>query len=223
MQKFRPNVIGFQLATGARQWYIVGCYLAPDDTSTMERVVKVLRSRPRVAELLVAGDLNANLAAPEGDRRAEGIAATLATEGLEDMAQHFLPQESRWCRDQRTWGVLRNGREVQSRTDYILGTDRRLFSNVAVREPRHNSEHYMVLGCLPSSPLTDQKRYLGRKKRWPVRLPVKSTQTDQLFAALRRALPKAQPHEARRNAWISEKTWRLIDERVSARRDPRYG
>ena len=44
VQKFGPNVIGFQLATGARQWYIVGCYLAPDDTSTVERVVKALRS-----------------------------------------------------------------------------------------------------------------------------------------------------------------------------------
>ena len=33
----------------------------------------------------------------------------------------------------------------------------------------------------------------------------------------------AQPREAIRNAWISETTWRLIDERISARRDPRYG
>ena len=46
---------------------------------------------------------------------------------------------------------------------------------------------------------------------------------DQLFAALRRSVPKAQPREARRNAWISEKTWRLIKERVSALQDPQYG
>ena len=71
----------------------------------------------------MAGDLNANLAAPEGDRRAEDISATLATEGLEDMAQHFLSRESRWCWDRRTWGMLWNGREVQSRTDDIMGTD----------------------------------------------------------------------------------------------------
>ena len=30
VQQFRPNVIRFQLATGAQRWYIVGCYLAPD-------------------------------------------------------------------------------------------------------------------------------------------------------------------------------------------------
>ena len=56
-----------------------------------------------------------------------------------------------------------------------------------------------------------------------MRPPEKMTRTDQIFAALRRAVPKAQPREVRRNAWISEKTWGLIDERFSARRDPRYG
>ena len=29
VQKFGPNVVGFQMATWARRWYIVGCYLAP--------------------------------------------------------------------------------------------------------------------------------------------------------------------------------------------------
>ena len=110
MRKFGPNVIGFQLATGERRWYIVGCYLAPDDTLMIERVVEALRSRLKVAELLVAGDLNENLAAPEGDRILEYITATLATEGLEDMAQYFIPRERRWCRDQRTWGMLWNRR-----------------------------------------------------------------------------------------------------------------
>ena len=87
-----------------------------------------------------------NLATPEVDRRAEDIATTLATVGLKDMAIHFLLQESRWCWDWRTWGMLQKGLEVRSRTDYILGTDHRLFRNVAVRDPRHNSDHYMVLG-----------------------------------------------------------------------------
>ena len=117
VEKFGPNVIGFQLATGVRQWYIVGVYLAPDDTATMERVIKAIRIRPRGAELLVAVYFNVDLATPEGGRRAEDIARTLATEGLEDMARHFLPQESRWCQDRRTWGVLQKGRDVRSRTD----------------------------------------------------------------------------------------------------------
>ena len=83
----------------------------------MERVVEALRSRPRGAELLVKGDLNTNLTVPEGYRRAEDIAAKIATKGIKDMAQHFLLQESMWCWYRRTWGVLRNGREGRSWKD----------------------------------------------------------------------------------------------------------
>ena len=96
------------------------------------------------------------------------------------------------------------------------------FQECRRRNPWHNSDHYMVLDFLPSAPLTEHKRYLGRKKRWPVKPPGEPTRTDQLFAALRRAVSKAQPREARRNAWISETTWGLVDKRVSVRRDPRY-
>ena len=102
----------------------------------------------------------------------------LATAGLEDMARHFLLREKRWCRDRRTWGMLRKVREVRSPTDYILGTDCRLFRNVTVQDPRHNSDHYMVLGCLTSAPLSETKRYLRGWKRWPVRPPVKPTKGD---------------------------------------------
>ena len=41
---------------------------------------------------------------------------------------------------------VRMGREVQSWIEYILGTDQRLFRNVYVRYPRHNSYHYMISG-----------------------------------------------------------------------------
>ena len=117
----------------------------------IDRFVEALKERPEGAELLVAGDMNVNLAEPEGDWREEDIAATLATEGLEDMSEHFLLRWRRGCRDGRTWSMLQKGIELLSRTDYILGTDCRLFGNVAVRDPRHNSDHYMALGCLHST------------------------------------------------------------------------
>ena len=50
---------------------------------------------------------------------------------------------------------------VRSRTDDILGTDRRLIKNVVVRDPRHNTDHYMVLGCFPGAPLATKKGYQG--------------------------------------------------------------
>ena len=69
VQQFGLNVVGFQMATGERRWYIVGCYLAPDDTLTIDIVVAALNERPMSSKLLVVGDFNANLAEPEGDQR----------------------------------------------------------------------------------------------------------------------------------------------------------
>ena len=81
----------------------------------------------------------------------------------------------------------------------------------------------MVLGCLPSDSLTEHKRYLGGRKNLPLKLPTELTREDEVFAALQRAVPKARVREARRNEWILTETWRLIDKRVSARRDPTKG
>ena len=44
------------------------------------------------------------------------------------------------------------------------------------------------------------------------------TRENGIFASLRRAVPKPHARDRHKNAWISEETWRLIDERVSARR-----
>ena len=57
------------------------------------------------------------------------------------------------------------GRELRSQMDYILGMDLRLFWNVPVQNPRRNSDHYMVLGCLCSAPLREHSECLGRRKR----------------------------------------------------------
>ena len=62
VQQFGPNVVGFQLATGERWWYVVVCYLAPDNTLTIESVVATLKERPRGSKLLVTGEFNVNLA-----------------------------------------------------------------------------------------------------------------------------------------------------------------
>ena len=91
VQQFRPNVVGFQLVTGERWWCTMVCYLAPEETSTIESVVAALKERPRGAKLLVAGDFNVKLLEPEGNRRGEDIAAAMATEGLKYMSDHFLP------------------------------------------------------------------------------------------------------------------------------------
>ena len=50
--------------------------------------------------------------------------------------------------------------------------------------------------------------------------PLKDPTRDyELFEDLRRAVPKPHEREKHRNTWISEETWRLADERVSAKRE----
>ena len=115
------NVMMFQVSTGERHWHIVGAYVAPKDKVTMETVIAAIGPKPPGADLMVAGDFNVDILAPEG-RRAENIATDLATAGVEDMAQHFMPQSRRWCQDRRTWDMKQQGQVVWSRTDYIMGT-----------------------------------------------------------------------------------------------------
>ena len=58
VRPYGPNVISFEVVTGRRRWYIIGCYLAPDDARTIERVVTALGDQPGGTALVVAGDLN---------------------------------------------------------------------------------------------------------------------------------------------------------------------
>ena len=44
--------------------------------------------------------------------------------------------------------MVRQGRVVRSWTDYILGSDIRIFRIVDVRDLRHNSNRFMAMGCL---------------------------------------------------------------------------
>ena len=123
----------------------------------------------------MAGDLNVKLEYPEEDHREEVIMLVLEAVGVDDMSAHFLPRLCPWCQYGRMWSMVRLGREMRSRTDYIFGTYCRIFRNVAIWYPWHNSDHYMVLGCLRSSPLREHSEYLGRRTRLPLWHLIKPT------------------------------------------------
>ena len=61
-----------EVVSGRRRVYIVGCYIAPDDAQTIERVVKAMKDKPAGSALIVAGNLNTDLGEVEGDRRGDG-------------------------------------------------------------------------------------------------------------------------------------------------------
>ena len=72
----------------------------------------------------------------------------MAAEGLGDTTEHFLHHKVMSTQDGQTWSILRQGQEVRSRTDYIICTYLFLLQNVVARNPRHNTNRYMVLRCL---------------------------------------------------------------------------
>ena len=137
------------------------------------------------------------------------------------MTAHFLPRKQPWRRERQTWSMVREGRVIRSRTDYLLGTDRSLFRNVAVQDPRHNSDHYMVVGHLRSETAWEHARYIKGRRKIPLKPPTEPTREDELFGDLRRSVPKPHERENHRNAWISKETWILSDERVSVGRGTR--
>ena len=74
----------------------MGCYLFPSNASNIEDVAAAIRVQLYGAKLLVTGDINANLAYPEGTPRYEAITENLVAAGLEDMGMHFLPRRKPW-------------------------------------------------------------------------------------------------------------------------------
>ena len=152
----------------------------------------------------------------------EEIVEAIAMAGIEDLAGKFLPQLRAWCKDQRTWEMARQGRAVRYRTDYTLGSNRWIFQNGDVWDLRHNSDHLMVIGRLYSASLMEHSRYLGRRMRITLQPPVRQTRTraEKIFADLRRAALKPDKQAMRQNLWILAEIWRIVDERVSMRREP---
>ena len=85
MQQHGPNVLILQVVSRGQWWFIVGCYIVPNDAATIERAVTSISQCPRRAALMVAGDFSTDLATLEEINHGEEIAASVATSGLEDI------------------------------------------------------------------------------------------------------------------------------------------
>ena len=117
IQKFRPNIVNFQLEKWERRCYIIRCYLYPNNSLAIESIIAVLKERPQGLEILVAGYFNADLVQTEKATRKDEIVTALKATLLEDILAHLLLQQRPWCWDDRTWSMVRLGREFRSWTD----------------------------------------------------------------------------------------------------------
>ena len=152
------------------------------------------------------------------------IATEMASFGLEDLLLHFKAR--RGFEHGKSWMQFRDGKMLRSRCDYLLGTDRRMFSNVCLRDPRlFTSDHYLILGELQSTKPRGNLAYLKARRKFPLRPPkgVSRTNTDVLFQEIQRFVPPPNHATMReRKEWISHETWALVDQRSALRKQVYY-
>jgi hypothetical protein len=213
-QKHGPNVISFILVTGQQRYPMIGAYIPPNDTTTLHYISRA-NNRFAGQPIILLGDINVDLRTQAPNHRDTEIMALLAMLGLEDMASHFIQRKK--FRHGNTWQMERDGNLVQSRCDYILGSDRKAFKYVSIKDPFYNSDHFMVTGGIRSASRQDNSRYLRSCQRFPMRPIIPQTDTEMEYDKLKRYI-EIQAPDVKRQAkapWIQADTWKLIDTRTS--------
>ena len=215
-----PNVISAEIVTGNKRYSIVGAYVPPKDTTTLVHITAALDRFPQRRKVILVGDLNIDLDSPESERDME-IAQLIADAGLRDMHQHFKTRR----RCSSTWHQKREGEIVWSRPDYFLCSDRRMIRKYSIRDPRHYvTDHRLVCSVIISNKLKRNKAYLRGRTQFPHRTPKMgpSSMMDSLYQEIETAA-KPTPSDIRkgpRSSWISDATWRIVDQKNAVRRLP---
>jgi hypothetical protein len=85
----QPNMLSFVIVTGSQSFYVVGCYIPPNNLCTLPQVKQALDKCPKGHTPLLIRDLNIDLCAP-WDMRDERIAEEIEDVcGLTDLSKHF--------------------------------------------------------------------------------------------------------------------------------------
>jgi len=159
-----PNVLSFQLVSGAARWYIIGCYIPPNDSTTLTHIDEAWRACPKGWFPILLGDLNVNLAADQVDAMV-----------LIDMSTHFPQWRGRRSRGRWTWRMRRGRQWVSSQCDYILGRATNLgrwIRRVSVRTPFcHDSDHRAHVAEIPTGGGREMQRYRKTYRRFPLKIP----------------------------------------------------
>ena len=87
---FRPSVVSFLLTLGARQWYIIGAYVPPNDVTAVHYMKQAMRAAPKGLEIVLMGNMNASLEDPLEEFE-EDLMIALVDRGLVNTTDHFMP------------------------------------------------------------------------------------------------------------------------------------
>ena len=106
---FGPNMVSFLLTSGASQWYVVGAYMTPYDVPAMHGVEQAPIGAPKGMEMILMGDLHAQLRDPR-DKREEDLVMALVDRCLVNMTDHFMTQKRYRGSGIWTWCMQRKGK-----------------------------------------------------------------------------------------------------------------
>jgi hypothetical protein len=84
-----PNVLLFTIVTDSQQFFVVGCYIPPNNLSTLQHIVQAWNECPHGHIPILLGNLNVNLRAPRDDRDKQIAKAVEDVMGLNDLSKHF--------------------------------------------------------------------------------------------------------------------------------------
>ncbi len=119
----RPNVITFTVVMGVERYYAMGCYIPPNNLTTLTHVEGAWNDCPKGHIPILLGDLNINLVSPR-NKRDEMIAEQVQDGmGLVDVSRQFKQRRRAKARGQWTWRMRRGGRWVSSQCDYFPGRE----------------------------------------------------------------------------------------------------
>jgi hypothetical protein len=218
-----PNVLSCLIISGDKKMPLIGAYLSPTSLDSLPDFEEALTRFNGYTNLVVAGDFNADIH-DLTEPRNRTIAACFAAHGLFDLLPHFRQRKN--FRHNTTWYQIRQGMLYQSRCDYILSTDRRLFEMVGLRDPSSYSTDHLMLRCrLLCQPTRCHKRYLQGRRQFPLKVPNMGplTQADTLYRELK-SLIHIPPPTPRTNPpqWMSATTLRLMDTRAALCRNKHH-
>jgi hypothetical protein len=160
-----PNVLSCLIVTGDTRMPFIGVYLPPSNLTSLPDFEEALTRFQTYKNITIMGDLNADIN-DLSTLRNQTIATTLANHTLRDLLPHFKQRQG--FRHGTTWYQHREGETLRSRCDYILGTDRRLYQTMSLRDPRnYSTDHLMLKAKLLWQPTKSHKNYLRGRKKFP--------------------------------------------------------
>ena len=226
-QAFGPNVVRATIVSGQRRWYLIGAYVPPseEDGHTLDCITSARDSvNNHHWPVILMGDFNVDLSNPAGnssvgaERRLE-TATLLASMGVSSMRDRFRQGKNQMGR-YWTWKMRREGSIHGAVCDHILTDDPQYFTSCRIKTPRFDTDHYALVGGVRLGSARHHRRYVRGRSRNPLKKLTlqEMNAADVEMAELREAVEKRPKTDGRATSWISDATWRLIDQKADARR-----